>query len=708
MKFPAENPYFTGRERLLDALHAKLQGKTPIALTGLPGIGKTETATAYLYRYWPDKSHVFWINADTKVGIDSGFVDIARRLHLPLPENASAEQVQAAVKSRLAEETDWLLVFNNVENAPLAASYYPGGETGHILLTTRPETTGTAAEAVSVLEMDEQEGALLLLRRAKIVGSSGMLTEAREADQTFAKALSNELGGLPLALDQAGAYMEARQKTPQGYMALYQQRSDYLLAARGDELLRHPEPVTVTFSLAFEQVKAASPAAGELLRHCAFLAPDSIPEELFTQNTAVFGEPLASAACDEIEWDAVVEAAARYALMRRNAVNKTLSLHRLVQKVLCLQLSTGVQPEYALRCVQAVNQILPFSQFHTWAACDRLLAQAMVCINLVKEYHIPVPDMWFLLRKVGAHLQQRGQYRDAEPFLLEAYGLAKHVMGPEHSMTAESLNDLTDTYQQQGRYAEAEQASRHALAIEQAATRRKELKPEQMLVAVSLRHLAVAVKSQDRFAEAGHLFQQSLEIARKQAQQDDTVEHFIAQCLLGLGDVERALSRYKAAEGYYLQAVDIEEKAAGVDHPSYTVALNALAGLYKKQNRFAEAEQIYKQLIAIRTELLGPEHPHTANAINNLGVLYYDFHRYTDAEPLHMQALQIRKKVLGFAHPITVRTVDDCLNVLVSLHRIADIAAFLRKERDIVELSDCYRPYLQSISYAGDELTEGR
>ena len=201
--------HFTGRDAALEEIHRLLQPGVPVALTGTPGIGKTDTAVEYVYRHYFGKNCVYWVNADTPENINLGFADIARRLHLPLDVNAKSALINAAVKRSLAEQNGWLLVFNNVESASHAAGYYPPGSTGFLLLTTRSDKTENAAKSVSLEPMTPDEGACLVLRRANILGEHDPLDQADAADQKAAKAINEKLGGLPLALDQAGGYMDS-------------------------------------------------------------------------------------------------------------------------------------------------------------------------------------------------------------------------------------------------------------------------------------------------------------------------------------------------------------------------------------------------------------------------------------------------------------------------------------------------------------------
>src|SRR5205085_1347620 len=110
--------------------------------------------------------------------------------------------------------------------------------------------------------------------------------EVSDADLAQAKAISASLGGLPLGLDQAGAYIEETGQGLSGYLELYQKEQRELLKRRGKQIASHPEPVSATWSLSFAKVEQANPAAADLLRLCAFLYPDTIPEGIFSEKIA--------------------------------------------------------------------------------------------------------------------------------------------------------------------------------------------------------------------------------------------------------------------------------------------------------------------------------------------------------------------------------------------------------------------------------------
>ncbi|HEY1352043.1 MAG TPA: NB-ARC domain-containing protein, partial [Ktedonobacteraceae bacterium] len=294
----ARNPFFTGREDLLQQLYDLLHTtqataiSQPQALHGLGGIGKTQLAVEYAYRFAQEYQTILWARANTTEALHASYAEIARVLKLPQQNAQKQEVIIQAVKGWLRTSPGWLLILDNADDLNVAQPFLPTPFAGHLLLTTRAQILGKLVRPLEVNTLNAQRGALLLLRRAGVISAHAALETATAADRTVAMELTEELGGLPLALDQAGAYIEEMQCSLADYQQQYRTRRAKLLAHRGTLVDDHPEPVATTWSISFQKVAMANPLAAELLRACAFLAPDAIPEMLLTE---ILQTPLPSA-----------------------------------------------------------------------------------------------------------------------------------------------------------------------------------------------------------------------------------------------------------------------------------------------------------------------------------------------------------------------------------------------------------------------------
>ncbi len=280
------NPFFTGREDTLAHLHAALKSTKTASLTqaqaisGLGGIGKTQTAIEYAYRYREDYKAIICINASTLDTLRNDYKTLATILNLPEHDDPEQDIVVRAVKQWFTTHADWLIILDNVDDLDMIAKFLPEYGMGEVLLTTRLQALGTIAQSVEVKTMDQEEGITFLLRRIKAIAPEDFLIEAASDIQAEAAKIVEELDGLPLALDQAGAYIEETRCGLSQYMHRFNTRRKELLQRRGRFPINHPDSVATTWSLSFQQVKQESEAATELLCLLAFLDPESIPEEI--------------------------------------------------------------------------------------------------------------------------------------------------------------------------------------------------------------------------------------------------------------------------------------------------------------------------------------------------------------------------------------------------------------------------------------------
>jgi len=619
------NPFFTGRETLLSQLYDHLHEQQATALTqaqaisGLGGIGKTQTAVEYAYRYQHEYQMVLWATAATRLSLLSDFVKFTGLLGLSEHAVQEQEQLVAVVMHWLHTHTDWLLILDNADDVQLAHKFMPQGGKGHILLTTRAQALGALATSLEVEKMDTQEGSVLLLRRAHVLAPGASLETVTQADQQLAETLVKEVDGLPLALDQAGAYIEETGCSLATYLRIYQTRSSELLGLRKSLTADHPEPVTTTWSLSFQHVEQANRGAAALLRLCAFLAPDAIPEEIFSEGASELGKVLGPVAADPVKLDAAIEVVRRHSLLKRVAKTNTLSIHRLVQAVLRAEMSPKVQRQWAERAVRAVNQVFPKVELETWARCERYLPQTQMCAQLIDQYTLVFDEAATLLHQTGYYLVEQGRYAEAEQYYQQALRIYQQALPANHSSTATTLSALGTLYLNQGKYPEAEQYFQQALRI----------------------------------------YQQALP-----ANHPST-----ATTLHELGRVNRSQGKYPEAEQYYQQALHIYQQALPANHPSTATTLSSLGTLYLAQGKYPEAEQYFQQALRIYQQALPANHPDTATTLHELGVVNRSQGKYPEAEQYYQQALHIYQQALPANHPSTIITLKNYANLLRQMGR---------------------------------------
>lgn len=643
------NPFFTGKEDILEEIHKVLLSTKRAALSGLGGIGKTQTAVEYAYCHKENYGQILWVKAETKESLTSDFSQLASLLTLPEKDAQDQQEVVKAVQRWLQQHDHWLLILDNADDLSLTHPFIQGLQSGNILLTTKAQATGTISR-VEVRKLPEQEGAVFLLRRAKLITKGTSYETIPKEMRTQALAITRELDGLPLALDQAGAYIEETHCGLASYFELYRTHGVDLLKKRGLFAPGHPDPVATTWVLSFQQIKQANPAAAEPLRFCAFLHPDAIPEELITDGASELGPVLGPVAEDPISFNKAIGEIRKFSLIHRDMNSKTLDIHRLVQSVIRNSLDHEIRNQWIERLVRAMNRVFPDPKFENWPQCDRLLAQAQQCASFIAQENIMLLEGARMLNQTAYYLYERARYVEAEPIYQRALTIREQVLGPMHSHVATILNNLGLLYHHQGKYTEAEPFYQRALTI------REQAGPMHPHVAQSLTNLAALYHHQEKYTEAKLLYRRALRINKSAlgANHPD-----ITGTLNNLAALYRKQEQYAKAKPLYRRALRINKLALGADHPLVAQALNNLAALYHDQRKYAEAEPLYQRALEIREQAFGLKHPQVANSLNNSAMLCYDQGKYPEAVPLLQRALAIQEQALGPTHPGVAQTLNN-------------------------------------------------
>jgi tetratricopeptide (TPR) repeat protein len=314
-------------------------------------------------------------------------------------------------------------------------------------------------------------------------------------------------------------------------------------------------------------VEEVNPAAADLLRLCAYLAPDAIAEEILTQGAEHLGSVLAPVVSDAFLLGQAMEALRAYSLIGRDPSRQTLSVHRLVQAVVRDGMDAADRQYWAERALRAVNAALPAVEHGNWSHWERLLAHVQACAEWGELERLHLQEAAEVLQQAGWYLTERARYSEAEPLVARAYHMSEQEQGAEHLDTARDAVTLAYLYYAQGKYAEAEPLYARALAI-----REQQLGPLHPLTAQSLNNLALLY---------------------------DT------------------LGKYAEAEPLYVRALAIREQQVGPAHPDTASSLNNLALLYHNQGKAEQAEPLYARALAIYEQQVGPLHPQTLIARKN-------------------------------------------------------------------------------------------
>jgi transcriptional regulator with XRE-family HTH domain len=589
---PARNPGFTGRDDLLAEVREQLlAGDKAVvqALHGMGGVGKTQLAAEYAHRFAGTYGLAWWINAEQGGLIGDQVAALGLALGCVQP-GAGTEAVRAAVLAELRHRGRWLLVFDNAEDPADVAPWLPGGG-GHVLITSRQRGWDEVAAPVEVDVLARAESVAILQTRVSVLSGT-------DADQ-----LAAELGDLPLAIAQAAGFMADTGMTADEFLALLHTRAGQLLAQGAPA--SYPRSLAAATGLIADRLARQDPAAAELASVCAFLAPEPIPESLFTAAVSVLPGELAARAADPLAWRQTLAHLTRQSLARID--HRGLQMHRLTQAILRDRLTpaqAAATRQYA-EAIQAASDPGDMANPATWPRWAQLtphvLAADLAATDTPALRELAGHTCWYLL--------ERGDTRTAHDLASGLHQQWRDRLGEDHPHTLTAAHYLAWTLLEMGRHAESRDLNQDTL------TRRR------------------------RILGADH---------------PDTLfsAHNLAINLRRLGDVQ-------AAHDLNQDTLARHRRIRGHDHPDTMSSATTLAHDLRALGDLQAAHDLNHETLARRRRILGQDHPDTMNSAHNLA---YDLRALGDiqaARDLDHDTLARRRRILGHDHPDTLASAAN-------------------------------------------------
>jgi DNA-binding winged helix-turn-helix (wHTH) protein/tetratricopeptide (TPR) repeat protein len=668
--------HFTGRVAELAALHAALTIAAPgpaiVVLHGLRGVGKTILAAAYARQHAPDYRATWWLRAETVPTLRADLAALAARMGWA-PADAAESTACAAALDRLRDDGDGLLlIHDNAIDAAALRPYLPGVGRARIVVTSNAPAWRAYATPIEISQWPASVGADYLMARTGRI-------EARDD----AEALSKVLDGLPLAHEQAAAYIESLELS----FAEYLRRFDAAPARLLDDPTHAPAdyhgglPVAKAFHLAIAQAATMHPAAKPLLRYAAVLASEPIPIFLFREGSVALGEPLVTHLAGD-GLDHALASLRGFALISREAIpderdptlrTDCLRLHRLVRQVATATLSPEAVERTRADLIAALAAVYPPLLFNipsTWPRVRRLdaLALALVAPPAIIPDGAELSACLVLDGVASFRHGALAAFSQARPLFERELELAESKLGPAHPVTGLALNNLALLLRDHGDPAAARPLYVRALAVREAA-----LGPNHPDTAVCLNNLANVLNELDDPAAARPLFERAREIWEATHGEN----HW--QTARGMNNVARILHRLgdlDAARALHQRTLAIRASALGAGHPDTANSLKNLALLQLDLGDPNEARALGERALAIDEAFLGPDHPETASIRATLARFMLALGEPAAALPIAERALGALSATLAAGAPFTraaAAVVADCLDALGRATDGADI-----------------------------------
>ena len=626
----APRPVFlAGREELLAGLDARLAGRGAgpgvVVLCGMGGAGKTSVAVEYAYRQAAGLGVVWQLAGEDPAGLAAGFAELAARL------GAEGGDAVGRVHAVLARRDDWLLVLDNVPDPGAVAGVVPPAGGGRVVITSQfGSWPGRAVLEVPVL--DRAVAAGFLLDRTGAAGA---------AEEAAASVLAGELGGLPLALEQAGAYMQASGRTVGEYLGLFRARRAEVLG-RGDPA-GYDKRVTTTWALAFAALGGVGPAAG-LLRLAACCAAEDIPLHLLLRPglaagdfDAVVAPLLVPLLADELARDEAVAGLRRFSLISAPR-GGLISVHRLVQAITMDQLSREEAQAWRQAAAAVIGAALPGNPEDPgcWPVFAALLPHAQAALD-------PASDG---LDKLARYLAASGRYAAALTVQQQVLHAWEETRGAEHPGTLTARANLASWTGNAGDPAGARDQYAALLPV-----RERVLGAEHPHTLTARANLAYwtgyagdVAGARDQYAALVPVSERVLGAEHPSAISDRAN---LARWTGEAGDVAGARDQYAAL-------VPVRERVSGAEHPQTLTDRANLAHWTGEAGDPAGAQDQYAALLPVRERVSGAEHPETLTARANLARWIGAAGDAAGARDQFAALVPVRERVSGAEHPDTL------------------------------------------------------
>jgi hypothetical protein len=584
-----------GREALLADLHSRLAGAEEdgpriVALHGLGGVGKTSVAVEYAHQHLTSLGVVWQFSAEDEAVLGAEFMRLAVMLGVA-GVMLDRRDPLALVHSALADSAaPWLLVFDNAPDAKSLRPFLPPAGNGQVLITSQ-SALWPPGQGVEVQVLNVRAAAKFLTARTG------------DPDGQSARELAVLLSGLPLALEQAGAYIQATGGSLAGYAGL--------LGRRRADILSRGEPsgyagtVATSLGLAVAQLEKTAPAAAGLLRLLACLASEPVPLGLLLASGDIRAK-LDAGPCVQLRTltgDPVAQSDAVAALRRYSLVTPDkgghVSAHRLTQAVILDQLSADMARQWRNTAAVLVEAAIPadIRSPETWPACAVLFPHVQVAL----------PHDSDGMTQIASYLGYSGDYPAARDLHQKIVLARERVHGSEHPSTLNARAGLARWTGVAG--------DRHAARASYAA-----------LLPVMERVLGQ--EHPDTLAAASDMARWS----------------------------GRAGGNPAVTRDQYAALVPVLERVLGPEHPETLAARGNLAHWIGEAGDAATARDMLAELQTVMDRALGADHPDTLDGALVLALWTGYAGDPAAACGQYAALLPIADRVLGAEHPISLGT----------------------------------------------------
>jgi tetratricopeptide (TPR) repeat protein len=692
---PPRNKHFTGREDILSQVQRTLgqhsqSALVPQALHGLGGIGKSQLAVEFAYRYQDEYQLVWWIQANDERSIRRSLVSLAKRLGLP--ESADVQDTVDTVLDVLRRgdpHSRWLLIYDDAPEPGVVGPYLPSG-VGHVLITSRSRTWASESNAIEVDVFSPEESIGLIRNRWEDLTDENAL------------ALANDLGHLPLALEQAVAMHEQTGIPLEEYQRALASNPSQILAEGNPA--NYPKSVAATLSLAFNSVREVSPGAAYLLRLCAFLSSQPIALPLLTRGRAAQPDNTEVDLGDDIKVRRAVRDLGRFALVQLDIGRDLLRVHNLVSALIRdatpeeeraaverhahavlagsnpgdpdnpdnwpvhAQIAPHVVPAGLVYSLEPSVRQVVLDQIRYHYAIGDFAESRRIGESAVEVWHGACGEddelMLIASRHLSNSLRVLGEYGKARELSEDTLTRMNRTLGENHEHSLVTAGSVAADLRLAG---ELQQAL--ALDLQNLVRHREVLGDTDPHSLRALSNLAVDYRLTGDFAKAAELDEEAITLKVETYGEDHMSTLFSYACLgrdlYGIGEYQRGLELAR-------EKLPLHEQKLVANHPQLLLAKRNYAILLRKAGHNEEALQASQDLYDQCRRKFGRSHEHTLSALVTLSNALRVTGNVDGSLRYGQRALKIYREVFGDLHPFTLACQVNVATALQALGRVED------------------------------------
>jgi len=639
------NAVFTGRQEDLlnlasDLLHSAVRavGLTQAAAvaTGYGGIGKTQLAVEFCYRYGRFFQGVHWISADSDIPAEISACGEAMGLS-PWPGELP-ERVRATLNA-WKEGEPRLVVLDNVTDQEAVSKWMTQMPRCRLLITSRqqdwPSDMGLKIRPVNVFSPDKSRELLIKL--------APRLNAEAQADLD---SIAERLGNLPLALDLAGRYLADRPGlTPKDYLKALEEEGNALDHSSLKDWAKHNPTehatnLAATFALSWNRLsdEGAEDLARRIFRICGYCAA----------NTPIPVELLAKAAGIDESTEEMDRALKRLSqLGMAILIEGRPVLHPLLAEFARMQDETkSVLPELADALIDLAGKA---DETGYPKQMEPLREHLEAVASTADKRNLQAASR--LLSLLASHKQRAAEYDSARRLYKRALEVDEKVYGKDRHNVATDVNNLGTVLKDQGDLQEARKCFERAIKIGE-----KVYGKDHPEMATFVNNIGGVLKDSGDLQEARKCFERAIKIGEKVYGKD---HHNVATIVNNLGLVLQDLGDLQEARKCIERALEIDEKVYGKDHPNVALDVNNLGSVLQDLGDLQGARKCYESAIEIDEKVYGRDHPRVAIKIGNLGSVLKDLGDLQEAQKCYERALKILQERLGPDHPKTKTAANN-------------------------------------------------